>query len=688
LGNINPHFKPQHAFSDNAFKPYYLGYFKMTNAPTPEKYKYRHDAFAAIDPSLKYPMAEAVLFADKSLTKGKWTKDVVSLLLRVQSNQAMHDIAVNKDFFSSVKKLFWYLRLSMLLKDPKNMGWIGFVYKVILEIYQKIFILFGKTPKSENISYDLEKVNSKNKIDPNGINILEKRITSMVKDAQKQASSTNVGSNIQDYRDLFQIIYLPNIANHVEEDQSFAAQRVAGANPLVIERLTSLLDKFPVTDGHYQSVMGDSDSLQRALDDKRLYITDYQVLENIETREIEPGKNEVQKFIYHPIALFAVEPGNCPNRRLVPVAIQCYQQPSSDNPIFVAPSPQASDSERWAWQIAKLTVQIADANHHELISHLGGTHLWMEPIAIAIYRKLPLEHPLGALLRPHVEGTLFINNAAVRGLINVGGTVDKVASGTLRSSLLLSVQGATGYPFPFNKSFLPMTLQSRGVDDPQLLPNYPYRDDALLIWEAIHLWVASYLKIFYADDQAVQNNLEIQDWIRDLTDSQGGQMMGIKETADDSTIQIKTLAYLIDVVTLIIFTGSAQHAAVNFPQSSWMTYMPNMPLAGYRAAPQTTVGVSEKDYFEMLPSLEQSENQMNMTYLLGSIYYTQLGQYDGDPQDKKPVSYFKDDRVAQPLQEFQERLRTIELEIKARNEVRAIHYDVLLPPKIPQSINI
>jgi arachidonate 15-lipoxygenase len=657
----------------------------MTNAPTPEEYQYNYKAFAAIDPSLEYPMARSVPFADKSLTKGKWTKDVVSLLLRVQSNQAMHDIAVDDHFFSSIRKLFWYLRLSMILKNPNNMGWIGFVYKAILGIYQKIFTLFLEQ-KSENIEYDVERKDSK------GVEVLENRITSMVKDVQKQASSTNIGSNIQDYRNLFQIIYLPNIANHVEEDQSFAAQRLAGANPLVIKRLTNFLDKFPVTDAHYQSVMGDSDSLQKALDEKRLYITDYQVLENIETREVEPGKNEVQKFTYHPIALFAVEPGDCQNRRLVPVAIQCYQQPSSENPIFVAPLSQASDSERWAWQIAKLTVQIADANYHELISHLGGTHLWMEPIAIAIYRKLPLEHPLGALLRPHVEGTLFINNAAVRGLVNVGGTVDKVASGTLRSSLLLSVQGAKGYPFPFNESFLPMTLQSRGVDDPQLLPNYPYRDDALLIWEAIHSWVASYLKIFYADDQAVQNNPEIQDWIRDLTGSQGGQMMGIKETADDSPIYIQTLAYLIDVVTLIIFTGSAQHAAVNFPQSSWMTYMPNMPLAGYQEAPKTTVGVSETDYFKMLPSLEQSENQMNMTYLLGSIYYTQLGQYDGyqkdAPKDKKPVSYFRDDRVVQPLQEFQDRLRTIELEIKARNEVRATHYDVLLPTKIPQSINI
>ena len=41
--------------------------------------------------------------------------------------------------------------------------------------------------------------------------------------------------------------------------------------------------------------------------------------------------------------------------------------------------------------MAKTIVQIADGNYHEFISHLGGTHLWMEPIAIANYRKLPLK---------------------------------------------------------------------------------------------------------------------------------------------------------------------------------------------------------------------------------------------------------------------------------------------------------
>ncbi len=645
------------------------------NASLRKKYEYTYEAFTNISPNLKYPMAASVFFEDNSLTKPKWANDVASALLLIRSNQAMYDVVINQERCSTLRFIF-DIRFLTFLNSSKNSKLIRNIYNSLIGILKFTSREPRQNPKAEDTQPSADHLANI---------IIEKNITEKVKSIQEQEKrSQKITSQLsfKNYQDLFQIIYLPCVANYTQEDRVFASQRVAGANPLVIERLPALIEKFPVTNVQYQSVMGSSDSLQKALEEKRLYITDYKVLKDINPGKIEIEKGrKVQKYIYQPIALFAVESGDCPNRRLVPVAIQCYQEPSPDNPIFIAPSLNTSSSERWAWQMAKLIVQIADGNYHEFISHLGGTHLRMEPIAIATYRKLPLEHPVGALLRPHLEGTLFINDSAVKGLVNVGGTVDNVAAGTLESSLLLSIKGAKEYPFPFNESFLPMTLKSRGVDEPHFLPDYPYRDDALLIWDAIHDWVSSYLKLFYEDDSAVQNNPEIQDWIKDLTDPKGGQMTGIGEiTNDDSIPQIRTLAYLIEAVTLIIFTGSASHAAVNFPQSSFITYMPNMPLAGYREAPKTSIQINEADYFALLPSLSQAETQMNMTYLLGSIYYTQLGNY-GD-------SYFADSRVVKLLQEFQEKLCTIELKINARNEVRSTHYNVLLPSKIPQSINI
>ncbi len=648
------------------------------------EYQYNHETFAQMlgqsSPHLSYPMAASVPFDENSLTKLEWTRDVVATLLRIQSNQAMYDVTIQGN---SVIKLIWYIRLSRILKE--NSGWIGRIYKGIIWIFQRI-VSFFKPTKSEDIEYDVNKQN---------IGKLEERIKSIVNDLEKQSLNKKTppkDSQFQSlksllsftsYQDLFQIIHLPSISDRVLDDRMFAAQRVAGANPLVIKRLTTdlaqFLVQFPITPAQYQAVMGTDDSLDAAIEEHRLYITDYRILDDLEMRPT--SVSTPPKYIYQPIALFAVERGTGPHRLLVPVAIQCHQTPSPDHPIFTPPAINATDSARWAWEIAKLTVQIADANYHELISHLGRTHLWIEPIAIATARQLAPSHPLGVLLRPHMEGTLFINDAAVKGLVNPGGTIDKLVPGTLASSLLLSLKGAKGYPFSFNESFLPLTFKGCGVEDSQALPDYPYRDDALLIWTAIQNWVSQYLKLFYTSDQAVQDDPELQGWLTELVAETGGQMVGIGEvSADDPSPRIRTLRYLIDAVTLIIFTCSAQHAAVNFPQSTLMTYMPNMPLGGYADAPTSVSGLSEADYFTVLPSIAQSETQMNTTYLLGSIYYTVLGDY-GD-------GYFSDSRIQPILQEFKQTLQTIDRKIQSRNATRPTYYDGLRPSKIPQSTNI
>jgi len=141
--------------------------------------------------------------------------------------------------------------------------------------------------------------------------------------------------------------------------------------------------------------------------------------------------------------------------------------------------------------------------------------------------------------------------------------------------------------------------------------------------------------------------------------------------------RVQTRDYLADAVTLIIFTASAQHAAVNYPQSFIMSYAPAMPLAGYAPAPSSARGATLADYLSLLPSLDQAQKQLNVTYILGSVYYTRLGDY--------PT--FTDGRVQVPLQAFQKALQQIEEMINQRNQERP-PYEFLLPSKIPQSINI
>lgn len=46
---------------------------------------------------------------------------------------------------------------------------------------------------------------------------------------------------------------------------------------------------------------------------------------------------------------------------------------------------------------------------HEIVSHLGNTHVVLEGPVVAMNRQLPKEHPVYDILQPHLEGTAFIN---------------------------------------------------------------------------------------------------------------------------------------------------------------------------------------------------------------------------------------------------------------------------------------
>ena len=495
----------------------------------------------------------------------------------------------------------------------------------------------------------------------NGIQILRDSLNRVIELLYAEHPTGRI-TNLTDYEKLFPVIGVPAIAKTFQEDEVFAYMRVAGYNPVMIERVTSLSDRFPVTDEHYQAVMGSEDLLQAAGEEGRLYLADYGIFEGA----LNGTYPKEQKYVYAPLALFAVPKGSNPNRLLRPVAIQCGQTPGPDYPIITP------HSGKYAWLFAKTIVQIADANFHEPVTHLARTHLFVGAFVIATYRQLPGTHPLSLLLRPHFVGTLAINDAAQRILIARGGGVDRLLSSTIDNSRVLAVKGLQSYGF--NGAMLPKQFEQRGVSDRNLLPVYPYRDDSLLVWDAIRQWVGDYLKLYYATDKDIQNDAALRSWAAEVQAYEGGR---IKDFGEDGRIQ--TREYLADAATLIIFTASAQHAAVNFPQKDLMGYAGALPLAGYAPASTLKGEVTEQDYLKLLSPLEQAQRQYNLLALLGSVYYNKLGEY--------PQGYFTDARVKPLLQAFQENLQQVEDTINQRNLSRP-PYEYLLPSKIPQSINI
>lgn len=468
------------------------------------------------------------------------------------------------------------------------------------------------------------------------------------------------GVTIEEYNELFASIQIPTVDRDFMTDENFVRMRVAGWNPALIEKVNSLPKKIDFTDKMLKEIHGfKNDSIASAGKENRLFVIDYKDLIGLENGFQPDG----EKFCYSPIAVFA-KPKDSNELRVL--AIQTGQN-SKDFPIFTP------NSDHWSWQMAKLVVNSADGNYHELITHLGLTHLVIEPFVVTTHRQLSCRHPIYKLLVPHFNGTIFINYLAKTALIAPGGGVDYLLSGTIESDTAVSIQNhlARG----FNELAFPNTLKKRKIESPETISYYPYRDDGILVWNAIRSWVNDYIKLYYKSDADILRDEEIQLWAKEVVSGQGGR---VRDFGEDGKGKLTTIHYLIEAITEIIFMASAGHSSVNFPQQGIMMYAPEVPLGLYDKAPIAKKKYTEADWISMMPTLDMASLQLNLGYTLGGIYYTKLGQY-GDAFSGKQVNSI--------LKNFQNNLKEVEKQIQDRN-LNRYPYPYMLPSKLTQSINI
>ncbi|MBP9947746.1 MAG: lipoxygenase, partial [Vicinamibacteria bacterium] len=287
---------------------------------------------------------------------------------------------------------------------------------------------------------------------------------------------------LQEYEEFYPLLPKPSSLSNHHDDRSFARQRVAGANPMVLRRV---IDARELADmdlaGQFTAITG-LPSLEAGVASGQLFVADYRMFADTVTGT-HGGR---PKWLAPAVALFCWRPSGLADRGgLAPVAIRL-----SPRSVTVTPKDGA------AWQAAKTHVQVADANHHEMSTHLGRTHLVMEPFAIATARQLAPNHPLRLLLDPHLRFNLARNALARETLIKQDGPVDRLLAGTLQSSLKIATEAAASWHFENFK--LPNELKSRGVDNADLLPDYPYRDDGLLLWDSIGAFAREYVGLYYS----------------------------------------------------------------------------------------------------------------------------------------------------------------------------------------------
>jgi arachidonate 15-lipoxygenase len=314
------------------------------------------------------------------------------------------------------------------------------------------------------------------------------------------------------------------------------------------------------------------------------------------------------------------------------------------------------------WEVARSVVQVADCNLHQIFHHLGRAHFLMEAFALATERQLAERHPLNVLLSPHFHGTLAINGAARDQLLAPGGQLETLLAPTLEDALGFVYRGIASFRLP--DSGFEQDLAARGIAA-SALPVFPYRDDGRLILQAIRSWVDGYLRLYYSTDADVAGDTELRAWVAELASPNGGRLHGLPT-------RVETVAGLAEILVFVIFSASAQHAALNYSQFDFMGDCANMPSAAY--APPTA------SLAERLPPWDRCCEGMEFYFQQSRVRDDRLGHY--------PFRHFADPRVGDVLERFQQQLDHAQGVITARNATRPLPYPYLLPDTLTASIHI
>jgi hypothetical protein len=406
-------------------------------------------------------------------------------------------------------------------------------------------------------------------------------------------------------RDIYN---MPNIGDRSDwySDAVFAQQSFTGNNPTTITKASDTWIQRFTTAAEVQK-KAQIVELLKATSHSELFIQDcsyFREAFGLVAGETIKNGDHAERFGCGSVTLFRLSLDG----KLHPLAVILDYKTGLEDSVFIFNqrlSPAASTSTEatdWPWRYAKMCSQISDWMRHEVTVHLTHCHFIEEATIVAAHRAFPTNHPVYRLLEPHWLKTLSLNAAARSTLVpqvivNIVGCTD--------TQLYNFVKHAYA-TFDWPSRYVPANLASRGFDptklnDPQF-KNYAYAKNINLMWNSLHKFVESILKLQYTTDESVSSDTAIAAWSSELRSPTGGAIPSFPE--------IKTFAQLVDAVTMCIHIASPQHTAVNYLQEYYQSFLPNKPPALYQPLPSTLAeleAITEKDIIASLPTKHPRE---------------------------------------------------------------------------------
>ena len=468
--------------------------------------------------------------------------------------------------------------------------------------------------------------------------------------------------NIKTLDDFYRLYAsLPPVAitRDWRSDEEYGRQFMNGTHPNQIRKISRIPAKFRVTEADVSGVLPKGRTLASELAAGHIFMVDYEILEGIKRGKGYCVENSMALF-------FADE-----NTALRPICIQHFQS-GDDAPVW---TPKDGEYE---WLLAKAHLMCSDGNVHQMITHLFGTHLLMEPWSVCVERTLPRNHPVYRVLRPHLIYVIAINTLGRSLLISPGGVTDRVVA--VGQGGHMDLMSKAYQRFKLDDLNVPKSFERRGVLNEASLKGYHHRDDSLLAWGCLRRFADSIFRQHYARDADVVEDTYVQSMIGEM---RRFGYQGAHEDQHGVPSSIDSIEQLVDICTSVMYTCSFTHAAVNFSQWDYYSYVPNRPLIMRKPAPTAKLHVTEEDLISALPSIQQGAQTMATGWTLSQF-----------SKEEVYVGYYLADMMVTQgeiaaLNELRSDLDAMAQTIDKRNAKLGIKaYPYMHPARVPSNIGV
>jgi len=439
-------------------------------------------------------------------------------------------------------------------------------------------------------------------------------------------------------------------------DAELAYLRFAGTNPFSIrrvQRLDELTAALRLDDALLARLLGPGTTLDERLARGDLFVASFDEVSTYSRDDLQ-----ADRYVAPVRALFCHAPEMTAPYPVVPLAIERPAgTPRSTAHVFTP-----LDAERWVR--AKQLLGVADVNVSELCVHLARAHFMTVPFALALRRAFNHEHPLYRFLLPHLRFNLFVDRMAwLQGLRTKSGALVRSLAGT--PAWCQRVAKSVHASHSFREQHFERDLEARGLSKPTF--DYPYRDDGRLLWAALRRFAGSYMRVVYADDDAVLADAELQRFVADLVDVRSGNVRGLLAGE-----RLDSRDELAEILTQVMFVAGPLHALAHYGSAAQLQRVDSQP-SWLTADPFSHVG-------DVSPGEVRGLAQYHRVAST-NLRYDRLGDFSRHP-------LHADARRHACFAELQAELEAAEQTIRARNEQRFAPFVHFLPSRISNGITV